>query len=115
VSGRPRISTNSPSAAGVISIPSAPALPAPSLDHVWSAGSDVRALAADWGAVYAGADRGGVWRSDDHGRTWSEIGLEREQIRSRDVRGRLRARSAAARALQRLDAKSALALGLRRC
>ena len=45
-------------------------------------GHDVRGLAADAGALYAGADGTGVWRSDDGGRTWRGAGLEGQQIRS---------------------------------
>jgi hypothetical protein len=45
-------------------------------------GHDVRALASDAGAVYAGTDESGVWRSEDGGRTWRAAGLEGQRLRS---------------------------------
>jgi photosystem II stability/assembly factor-like uncharacterized protein len=45
-------------------------------------GFDVRALAADETALYAGTDASGVWYSDDGGRTWKQVGLEDQRIRS---------------------------------
>lgn len=56
-------------------------------DGSWSVestlgGEDVRCLAADDGAVFAGTRDRGVFRSDDNGRTWAAAGLNGQRVRS---------------------------------